>query len=195
MEKIRCKWSHGVNEKYTEYHDTQWGVPVHEDRELFESLVLEGAQAGLSWATILSKRDGYKKNFADFDPHKIAEFADSDLEQKLDDASIVRNKLKIFSVRKNARAFIAVQQEYGSFASYLWKFTKNSQINKSYINQSDVPVATTLSTKISNDLKRRNFTFVGPTIVYAYMQAVGLTNDHTIDCFRHKEILEHSNVK
>lgn len=179
----RCSWV-SDDPLYIDYHDHEWGVPVHDDRELFEFLVLEGAQAGLSWVTILKKRDGYRKHFKDFDVKKVAQMTDEELDEILKDPSIVRNKLKIYSVRKNARAFLEVQEEFGTFDAYIWGFVDHMQTQNAWKALEDVPTKTDVSDALSKDLKKRGFTFVGSTIMYAYMQAVGLVNDHTTDCFR-----------
>ena len=183
----RCKWV-SDNPLYVDYHDHEWGVPVHDDQKLFEFLVLEGAQAGLSWITILKKREGYRRCFKNFVVDDVARMTDEELDRVLQNPGIVRNKLKIYSVRKNARAFIEVQKECGSFDVYLWGFVDNVQIKNSWKTYKDVPVTTEVSDVLSRDLKKRGFTFVGPTIMYAYMQAVGMVNDHTTDCFRWKEL-------
>ncbi len=182
----RCTWC-GSDPLYVDYHDTEWAVPVHDDNLLFEFLILEGAQAGLSWITVLRKREGYRKLFAGFDPEKVARLSDRQLESKLQDSRIVRNRLKVFGTRKNARAFLAVQEAYGNFDSYLWNYVDGSSIQNRWRNKDDVPATTPLSDQISKDLKKRGFTFVGSTIIYAFMQAVGMVNDHTLDCFRHAE--------
>ncbi len=194
-ENKRCKWSEGVDDAYMAYHDKEWGVPTHDDQILFEFLVLEGAQAGLSWATILAKREGYRRRFAKFIPAKVAKFSDVELENILHDTSIVRNKKKVYSVRKNAIAFINIQEEYGSFDYYIWSFVDHKQRQNIFKKARDIPVSTEISEAISKDLKKRNFTFVGSKILYAYMQAVGMVNDHTTDCFRHAEIAYKNQVK
>lgn len=180
---VRCAWLPADKPDYTAYHDTEWGVPVHDDRTLFEMLILEGAQAGLSWYTILKRREGYRTAFKNFDVKKCAKFTDEELEHILVNGDIIRNRLKVFSVRKNALAFLAIQKKFGSFDAYIWGFMKGKpQINlpKSMKN---VPAQTPLSEAISKDLKKRGMTFVGATIIYAYMQAVGLVNDHLAGCF------------
>lgn len=181
----RCSWSE-KSENETLYHDKEWGVPVHDDRLLFEQLILEGAQAGLSWSTILNKRDGYKKAFDNFDWKLITNYNEKKISELIIDASIVRNRLKINSVVTNAKAFIKVRKEFGSFDKYIWGFTKNKTIQNNWKNTSEVPVKTGLSDKISKDLKKRGFKFIGTTICYAYLQAIGIVNDHSVDCFRHK---------
>ena len=166
------------------YHDLEWGVPAHDDRHLFEMLTLEGAQAGLSWKTILDKREGYRRAFADFDPVQVARFDDHTIERLLGDPGIVRNRLKVGSTITNARAVLAVQGELGSFDTYLWSFVGDAPIVHRYHGPADLPTETDESRAMSKDLKRRGFRFVGPTVCYAFMQAVGLVNDHTVGCFR-----------
>lgn len=183
----RCIWC-GDDPLYRQYHDEEWGVPVHDDRRLFEFLVLEGAQAGLSWLTILRKREGYRNAFAGFDPERVARFGMQDIERLLKDASIVRNRLKIESAVANARAFLEVQGEFGSFDDYIWGFVDGEPIINRFRRDADIPASTPLSETISKDLKQRGFRFVGPTIVYAHMQATGMVNDHVIDCFRWPEL-------
>ena len=172
-------------ELYAHYHDHEWGVPVHDDRMLFEMLILEGAQAGLSWETILKRREGYRQAFHNFDPLKVASMNDMDLNALMKNDGIIRNKLKIFSVRKNAIVFLQLQQEFGSFDSYLWRFVNNKPIKSHCAALKELPVSTPESLAISKDLKKRGMTFVGPTIIYAYMQAVGLVNDHLTTCWKH----------
>jgi len=169
------------NPLYEEYHDKEWGKPVHSDRAHFESILLEGAQAGLSWSTILKRRNGYKKAFADFDPRKIAKFTAVQQKKLLKDEGIIRNRLKIKSAVQNAQAFLKIQEEFGSFDKYIWSFTRGKSIK--WTSKKTPPATTPLSDEISKDLKRRGFTFVGSTIVYAYLQAVGIVNDHFGDCF------------
>jgi len=183
----RCAWA--VDPIHHDYHDMEWGVPVHDDRVLFEFLILEGAQAGLSWTTILKKRDGYRKAFADFDPAKVARFTEKRQEKLMTNPAIVRNRLKIASSVSNARAFLDVQDEFGSFDSYIWRFVDGKPIVNSFKSLSEIPATTALSDRISKELKKRGFRFVGSTIMYAYMQAVGMTNDHTTDCFRYRELI------
>lgn len=170
------------------YHDREWGVPVRDDFRLFEFLTLEGAQAGLSWQTILNKRGGYRKAFAGFDPEVVALFTPVEEQQLLQNPEIVRNRLKVSSTIGNARAFLTVQQEFGSFASYLWGFVEKRPLHNKWSDWREIPAETPLSDTISRDLKKRGFRFVGPTIIYAFMQAVGLVNDHTTDCFRYHEL-------
>lgn len=182
----RCKWAEGVGLNYIEYHDTEWGVPVHDDRVQFEFLVLEGAQAGLSWSTILNKRDGYRKLFAEFDVEKVARFSKKRVEKLLLDPAIVRNRLKVESTVSNAQAFMAVQEEFGSFSDYIWDFVDGRPIQNRFKKDSDIPATSPESDSLSKDLKKRGFKFVGSTIIYAHMQATGLVNDHVTGCFRHK---------
>lgn len=186
-ERVRCWWS-GTDPLMQHYHDTEWGVPQHDDTVLFEFLILEGAQAGLSWQTVLRKREAYRKAFAGFDPRKVARFDAAKLESLMQNEGIVRNRLKIHSAVGNAKAFLAVQKECGSFNEYLWNFVDQAPIQNQWANKSQVPAVTPLATALSKDLKKRGFNFVGPTIMYAFMQAVGMVNDHTTDCFRYKEL-------
>ena len=179
----RCAWVDGGNADYVRYHDTEWGRPVHEDRHLFEMLTLEGAQAGLSWSTILNKRAGYRRAFANFDPRKVARFDTHKQRALMADAGIVRNRLKIESTVTNARAFLQVQRECGSFDRYLWAFVDGHPLLNRPASMRAVPARTPLSDRISQDLKRRGFRFVGSTIIYAYLQAVGVVNDHARGCF------------
>lgn len=181
--KTRCAWLPEGKPDYTHYHDTEWGVPVHDDRLLFEMLILEGAQAGLSWHTILKRREGYRKAFHQFNVKKCAKMTDEQLEQVLATGDIIRNRLKVFSVRKNALAFLAIQKEFGSFDAYLWRFVGGSPKATRPKTLKDIPASTPESDALSKDLKKRGMSFVGSTIIYAYMQAVGLVNDHTADCF------------
>lgn len=182
----RCRWAEGVSLNYIEYHDTEWGVPVFDDRVQFEFLILEGAQAGLSWSTILNKRDGYRKLFADFDVQKVARFTPKRIARILLDPAVVRNRLKVESAVTNAKAFIEVQQEFGSFSKYIWSFVDGKPIQNRFKQDSDVPATSPESDALSKDLKKRGFKFVGSTIMYAHMQATGLVNDHVTSCFRHK---------
>lgn len=183
----RCAWSEkGGSALYIDYHDTEWGVPVHDDRTHFEFLVLEGAQAGLSWSTILNKREAYRKAFAGFDPKKVARFTDKKIRKLLENPGIVRNRLKVQSAVRNARAFLEVQKEFGSFDAYVWPFVGGKpQVNRRRV-MSDIPARTPRSDALSEDLKQRGFNFVGSTIIYAHMQAVGMVNDHVVSCFRYK---------
>ncbi len=184
-EKRRCPWCLG-SDAYKAYHDEEWGRPQHDDAVLFEFLVLEGAQAGLSWSTILNKRDGYRRVFSDFDYRKLARRTDAQLEKMLLDEGIVRNRLKVWSVRRNAQAFLTVQQEFGSFDAYLWNWLPSGKpVLNDWKNMSEVPARTELSDQISKDLKKRGFKFVGSTIIYAYLQAMGVVNDHLRDCHLH----------
>lgn len=181
--KKRCKWA-GDDELYCRYHDEQWGVPLHDDGELFEMLVLEGMQAGLSWITILRKRENFRRAFDGFDIDKILAYDDAKIEELMQDAGIIRNRLKINSVITNARAFRAVQAEFGSFDNYIWGFVDGKTIYNHPKGIEDIPASTELSDIISKDMKKRGFKFVGTTIVYAYMQSIGMVDDHTSDCFR-----------
>jgi DNA-3-methyladenine glycosylase I len=181
---VRCAWA--TTPLGIEYHDRDWGVPVHDDRVLFEFLVLEGAQAGLSWETILRKRETYREAFAGFDPARVARFTPARIERLLTNPGIVRNRLKVAGAVRNARAFLAVQREFGSFDAYVWRFVDGKPRVNGWRTLRDVPPRTTESDALSKDLQRRGFTFVGSTICYAFMQAVGLVNDHTTDCFRYR---------
>jgi DNA-3-methyladenine glycosylase I len=181
--KVRCWWS-GDDPLMIAYHDTEWGVPVHDDRVLFEFLTLEGAQAGLSWLTVLRKREAYRAAFADFDVQRVARFDSQRLERLMQDPGIVRNRLKLASTVKNARAFIEVQEEFGSFSAYQWRFVDGVPVQNEVRVRQDVPARTEVSDAFSKDLKKRGFSFVGSTIMYAHMQAVGMVNDHWLDCFR-----------
>ena len=182
----RCKWAEGVNLNYIQYHDEEWGVPVFDDQVQFEFLILEGAQAGLSWSTILNKREGYRKAFVGFDPVKVARFTEKRVEKLLLDPSIVRNRLKVTSAVTNARAFLAVQNEFGSFSEYIWGFVGGKPLQNKFKKDSDIPATSPESDALSKDLKKRGFKFVGSTIIYAHMQATGMVNDHVVGCFRHK---------
>ena len=186
-EPARCGWCLG-DELYLDYHDTEWGVPLHDDRKLFEFLVLEGAQAGLSWITVLKKRPAYRQAFDDFDFAGVAQYDESRISSLLENPGIIRNKLKIRSAIRNARAFLKVREEFGTFNDYIWGFVDGKPIQNAWQHGSQLPAETPLSNKISGDLKRRGFNFVGPTIVYAHMQATGMVNDHTTDCFRYEEV-------
>lgn len=184
MSKIRCEWAEKGTELEKSYHDQEWGVPLHDDRLWFEFLTLEGAQAGLSWSTVLNKREGYRTAFDNFDVNKVAQYDQEKIAQLLDNPNIIRNKLKVNSTISNAQLFINIQQEFGSFDAYIWQFVEGKQpkINQ-WKNSADVPVSTTESDAMFKDLKKRGFKFVGTTICYALMQATGMVNDHTIDCF------------
>lgn len=184
----RCEWAEGKFDAYVAYHDEEWGVPTHDDQVLFEFIVLESAQAGLSWATILQKREGYRKAFENFDVKKVANFSDQKILELTQDTGIVRNKLKIAATVNNVKQFIKIQEEFGSFDKYIWGFVDNKPIQNNWKKMSDVPATTPLSDQIAKDLKKRGFKFMGSTTVYAFMQAVGLVNDHTVDCFRHSEL-------
>lgn len=184
----RCAWVEKGNRLYEHYHDTEWGVPVYDDKILFEFLVLEGAQASLSWLTILKRREGFKKAFAEFDVKKVANFSENDIELLLNNQDIIRNRAKIKSAVNNAQKFLEVQKEFGSFSNYQWQFVGGKPKNNRWVNDSDIPATTPQAEAFSNDLKSRGFTFVGPTIVYAHMQATGMVNDHIVDCFRCSEL-------
>jgi DNA-3-methyladenine glycosylase I len=186
--KPRCNWGPWDNPLYTAYHDLEWGVPVHDDRLLFEFLVLEGAQAGLSWYTILRKREAYRSALSGFDPQKVAAYGTADVDRLLADAGIVRNRLKIESAVANARAFLRVQEEFGSFDTYVWRFVNGETIHNAWRTVAEIPAKTPEAEQMSRDLKARGFRFVGPTICYAHMQATGMVNDHTVDCFRWAEL-------
>ncbi|RZV36731.1 MAG: DNA-3-methyladenine glycosylase I [Chromatiales bacterium] len=183
----RCIWAEGESLDYIRYHDEEWGVPAYDDRTQFEFLILEGAQAGLSWSTILNKRSGYRKLFADFDPEKVARFTKKRVEKLLLDPAIVRNRLKVESAVSNAKAFLEVQEEFGSFADYIWDFVDGKPIQNKFSKDSKVPATSPASDALSKDLKKRGFRFVGSTIIYAHMQATGMVNDHVTSCFRHKQ--------
>lgn len=187
IKKYRCKWSES-HPLSIEYHDLEWGVPCKSDARWFEYLVLDAAQAGLSWLTILKKRGGYKKVFDNFDYKKLAKWTDSKLKKALKDESIVRNRLKVYSVRKNARAFLEVQKEFKTFNAYIWNFTKGKVVDGKIKNIKEIPARTELSDAISKDLKKRGFTFVGSTIIYAFLQAGGMVNDHEVKCFRYLKL-------
>lgn len=187
---IRCGWVPQNNTEYQKYHDEQWGVPVHDDKKHFEMLILEGAQAGLSWEIVLKKREGYRKAFNDFDIKKNAQMTDNELESLMLNPEIIRNRLKIFSVRKNAVVFLKMQEEFGSFDKYIWSFVGGKPLVNNIKSISQIPVKTEISDKISKDLKKRGMSFIGSTIIYAYMQAVGIVNDHTTDCFRFTQCAE-----
>jgi DNA-3-methyladenine glycosylase I len=183
----RCTWCLKFDQ-YIEYHDTEWGVPVHNDRIHFEFLILEGAQAGLSWSTILKKREGYRKAFAGFDPEKVARFTTRKLEKLLLDPGIVRNRLKVFATRNNALRFLDVQKEFGSFDQYIWSFVNHKPIVNKWKSLKQIPATSKQSDALSQDLSKRGFKFVGSTVMYAHMQACGLINDHLVDCFRYKQV-------
>ncbi len=185
--KKRCAWAEGVGDFYLEYHDNEWGVPVHDDNKHFEFLILEGAQAGLSWSTILKKRDGYRKAFADFAPVRVARFSEEKIENLLRNPGIIRNRLKVRAAVSNARAFLAVQKEFGSFDTYIWRFVGGKPVWNRRKIMKDIPATSLESDALSIDLKKRGFKFVGSTIIYAHMQAVGMVNDHVVSCFRYRE--------
>jgi len=187
--KNRCEWS-GTDPLYLKYHDDEWGVPLHDDRGLFELLILEGAQAGLSWLTILKKRDNYRKAFHGFDPQKIAGYTATDVQRLLADPGIVRNSRKIESAIRNARGVLAIREEFGSFDSFLWRYIDYQPIQNAWRSLAEVPAKTAISDTISKDLKKRGFNFVGSTICYAFMQAVGMVNDHIVGCFRYEQVKE-----
>jgi DNA-3-methyladenine glycosylase I len=185
--KSRCGWGES-DPLYIAYHDEEWGVPSYDDRHLLEMLLLEGAQAGLSWLTILRKRENYRKAFHAFDPEKIAAYSQRDIQRLLNDPGIVRNRLKIESAIKNARGMLDIAQEFGSFSSFLWRYANNSPKQNAWRSLSEIPARTQQSDMMSNDLKKRGFNFVGSTICYAFMQSVGMVNDHIVNCFRHVEV-------
>jgi DNA-3-methyladenine glycosylase I len=186
--KTRCAWAPLDQPAYLEYHDEEWGVPSHDDRHLFEMLVLEGAQAGLSWSTILNKREGYRRAFAGFDPAKVARFTPAKIERLMLDPSIVRHRMKIVSAVTNAAAVLDVRREFGSLDAYLWSFVGGRPLVNAWRMMGEIPAETDESRAMSKDLKRRGFAFVGPTVCYAFMQAVGLVNDHVVDCFRYRAV-------
>ena len=190
----RCGWC-GHDPLYVAYHDEEWGVPVFDDRTLFEFLILEGAQAGLSWSTILKKRDGYRRAFDDFDAATVARYDGPKIAALLSDPAIVRNQLKIGAAVTNAQAFLKVQEQWGSFSSYIWSFVDGRPIQNSWRSMDEIPAMTPLAETISRDLKERGFRFVGPTIIYAHMQATGMVNDHLVGCFRYPEIAALSNAR
>lgn len=186
--KQRCQWCVNGGEIYLDYHDNEWGVPVHDDRHFFEHIVLEGAQAGLSWITILKRRENYRKAFDNFDVKKVAKYGEKKIEELVQDAGIIRNRLKIKSAINNAKVFIAIQKEFGSFDKYFWSFTGGKIIDNKIKTMRDIPATSELSDTISKDLKKRGMNFIGSTIIYAMMQSVGMVNDHEMTCFRHKEL-------
>ncbi|MCK5694040.1 MAG: DNA-3-methyladenine glycosylase I [Bacteroidales bacterium] len=189
-EKKRCDWS-GSDPIFVEYHDHEWGVPVRDDRKQFEFLVLESAQAGLSWLTILKRREGYRRLYEGFDPEKVVRFDESRIQTMLKDTGIIRNRKKIESSINNARRFLEVREQYGSFSNYFWGFTGGKQVVNHFTSMNEIPATTPLSDTITKDMKQRGFQFLGSTILYAHMQATGLVNDHMVECFRHKECMEH----
>lgn len=186
-ERLRCPWA-GTDPDYVAYHDEEWGVPVHDDRTHFEFLILEGAQAGLSWSTILKKRANYRRAFDDFDPATVAAYDEAKIEQLLADAGIIRNRLKVTAAVRNAREFLKVQAEFGSFDAYIWSFVGGRPIVNAWESLRQLPAESAESRALSKDLKGRGFSFVGPTIMYAHMQAIGLVNDHLVSCFRYHEL-------
>ena len=186
---IRCEWA-GTDPLYVAYHDKEWGVPVHDDRELFEMLILEGAQAGLSWSTILKKRENYRHAFDNFEPEKVAGYDDAKVDVLLTDPGIVRNRLKVESAIRNAIAFLKVQDEFGSFNAFIWGFVGGEPIINSWKAMSELPAKTSDSESMSKALKQRGFNFVGPTICYAFMQSIGMVNDHVVDCYRYAELID-----
>ena len=190
MDKRRCGWSENTFEGYEKYHDEEWGVVVHDDRKHFEFLILEGAQAGLSWATILKRREGYRNAFADFDPKVVAEYSPEKVEELLLDIGIIRNRLKVKAAVTNAQKYLLVQEEFGSFDKYIWSFVGGNQMINKRQKLSDLPATSAESDALSKDLKKRGFKFAGSTIMYAHMQACGLVNDHLTDCFRYHEVIE-----
>lgn len=187
MEKNRCPWP-GVDPVYIDYHDREWGVPVHDERLLFEFLILEGAQAGLSWITILKRRAGYREAFDNFEVERVARFSRRKIESLMKNTGIIRNRLKIESAIANAKAFLRVQDEFGGFARYQWEFVGGKPLQNTWRSMKEVPAKTEISDALSRDLKKRGFSFVGSTIMYAHMQAVGMVNDHLVSCFRHKQL-------
>jgi DNA-3-methyladenine glycosylase I len=184
----RCEWVNEADPLMVEYHDREWGVPVHDDRKHFEFLVLEAAQAGLSWSTVLKKREGYRRAFSDFDPAKVGRYTEKRIETLTQDASIIRNRMKIAAAVKNARQFLAVQEEFGSFDAYAWRFVDGQPVVNRRKSLKDIPPTSPQSDAFSKDLKSRGFSFVGSTVIYAHMQAIGMVNDHLITCFRYREV-------
>lgn len=185
--KIRCSWANHANPLYVSYHDKEWGRPVHDDRKHFEMLTLEGAQAGLSWETILNKRENYRKAFDNFNPQKVAKYTPAKIKKLLEDPGIVRNRLKVQSTVTNAKAFLEIQEEFGSFDKFVWAYVGGKPIVNAFKSTKDYPTKTLISDKISKDLKKRGFRFVGSTIIYAYMQAIGMVDDHALNCFLKKK--------
>lgn len=188
LPQTRCEWADKGDELYTKYHDEEWGVPVFDDQKIFEFLVLESAQAGLSWITILRRRENYRQAFANFDAKKVAKFDEDKIMQLMMNSGIIRNRKKIIATINNAKKFLEVQKEFGSFSEYIWQFTNKKPITNNWKNLKELPAKTEISEKICQDLKSRGFQFLGPTICYAYMQATGMVNDHIVTCFRHNEI-------
>jgi DNA-3-methyladenine glycosylase I len=184
----RCGWVNLENSLMREYHDREWGVPTHDDRRHFEFLILEAAQAGLSWSIVLNKREGYRRAFSQFDPEKVARYSPARIDKLTADPGIVRNRMKIAAAVNNARAFLAVQKEFGSFDAYCWQFVNGRPVHYRWNSMHQIPATTAESDAFSRDLKRRGFSFVGSTVIYAHMQAVGMVNDHVVDCFRHRDV-------
>jgi len=190
----RCAWVDPENKIYTEYHDKEWGTPVHDDRKLFEMLVLEGAQAGLSWETVLKKRENFRKAFDGFDPQKVALYDEDKQTELLQNKGIIRNRLKIRSAIQNAGVFLEIQKEFGSFDTYIWNFVDNKPVQNRFSSIKDLPAKTEISDMISKDLKKRGMNFIGPTIIYAYMQSVGMVNDHEVSCFRYPQLKDQVDI-
>jgi len=188
MNKERCQWVNGKSQLYIKYHDEEWGVPTHDDDTLFEMLILEGAQAGLSWETVLNKRENYRKAFGNFNPQKVAKYTEAKKVELLQNEGIIRNRLKVSSAVQNAQAFLQIQKEFGSFDKYIWKFVEYKPVKNKFKVIAEIPAKTELSDKISKDLKNRGMNFVGSTIIYAFMQATGMVNDHETSCSRHAEV-------
>jgi len=188
MQPKRCSWVSLENQLLREYHDREWGVPTHDDRRHFEFLILEAAQAGLSWSIVLKKREGYRRAFSEFDPEKVARYSEARIDKLTADPGIVRNRMKITAAVKNARAFLAVQEEFGSFDAYSWQFVNGRPHQNRWRSLRQIPATTAESDAFSRDLKRRGFSFVGSTVIYAHMQAVGMVNDHFVDCFRYRDV-------
>lgn len=186
--KTRCDWALAGDDNYRAYHDDEWGVPVHDEIRWFEFLTLEGAQAGLSWATVLNKRDGYRMAFAGFDPGKVARYTPARVDKLLTDPAIIRNRLKVESTISNARAFLEVSGQFGSFDAYIWRFVDGRPVRNRWSRMADVPATSPVSDAMSKDMKKRGFRFVGSTICYALMQATGLVNDHLVSCYRHRQV-------
>ena len=184
----RCPWPTVTDPLYVAYHDEEWGVPIYDDQKIFEFLILESAQAGLSWRTVLNKRENYRKAFAGFDPSKVARFTAKDVERLLQNAGIIRNRMKIEAAINNAKRFLTIQKEFGTFAKYIWGFVGGKPIRNRWRTLKDLPVVTKEAETLSKDLKTRGFKFLGPTVIYAHMQATGMVNDHMVDCFRYKEL-------
>ncbi|WP_258102986.1 DNA-3-methyladenine glycosylase I [Marinoscillum sp. MHG1-6] len=184
----RCQWAEGMFDEYVKYHDEEWGVPVYDDQVHFEFLILESAQAGLSWSTVLKKREGYRKAFANFDVNKVSEYDESHIEELTKDLGIIRNRQKIAAAVNNANRFLEVQKEFGSFSNYIWGFVNNKTIDHECKSSKSVPATSPESDLLAKDLKKRGFKFLGSTTIYAHMQATGLINDHTVECFRHKQV-------